>query len=130
MGASWLPCCAAGRRETGPELLTELDEVGRAIMTRSLDPLNGKVAIPTSLRPAMQLGPALGNLVAVAGGDTEAAGRARQFLEAMAESSDLASLATVLYRILDGDRDPILPRSSPRHRQGDRRDDPSAHRPR
>lgn len=57
---------------------------------------------------AIGIGPLLGDLVAAASGDTSAAGRASQVLEAMAGDPDWAALAEVLRRVLGGDRDPGL----------------------
>jgi tetratricopeptide (TPR) repeat protein len=110
--ADWSGLVAALRRlragQHGPDLLAGLDETGNAIVTRALDARNGTVTIPAILWPAMPLGPVLGELVAGAGGDTEAAGRARQVLDAMTKDPEWESLATALGRILDGDRDPEL----------------------
>lgn len=110
--ADWSGLVAALRRlrtgQPGPDLLAGLDETGNAIVTRALDARNGTVAIPASLWPAMPLGPVLGNLVAGAGGDTEACGKARQIFDAMTKDPEWESLANALSRILDGDRDPEL----------------------
>jgi hypothetical protein len=97
-----------GAGETGPGLLTGLDETSAAIVTRAMDARDGKVDIPAALWVAIGIGPLLGDLVAAAGGDAGAAGRADKDLQAMAGDSDLSALAGALRRILGGDRDPGL----------------------
>ena len=88
--------------DAGSELLTGLNEIDAAIMTRALDARNGTVSIPTELWAAMPLGPLLGDLVSGVGGDASAAGRARKILQVLAGDSRMSPLATVLRRILDG----------------------------
>ena len=110
--ADWAGLAVALRRlrggEGGPDLLAGLDDVDTAIMTRALDAREGKITIPVALWEAMAIGPLLGDLVAAAGGDADAAGRADQVLRAVADDLDLSPLADVLRRILGGDRDPGL----------------------
>ena len=89
--------------DAGSELFTGLNEIDAAIMTRALDALNGTVSIPAELWAAMPFGPLLGDLVSGAGGDANAAGRARKILQVLAGDSRMSPLATVLRRILDGD---------------------------
>jgi hypothetical protein len=110
--ADWSGLVAALRRvragEAGPDLLAGLDDIDTAIVTRALDARDGKITIPAALWGAMGIGPLLGDLVAGAGGDAGAAGRADQSLRAMADDADLSPLADALRRILGGDRDPEL----------------------
>ncbi len=94
--------------ESGPDLLTGLDDIDTTIVTRALNAREGTITIPAALWAAMGIGPLLGDLVAAAGGNAGAAGRADQVLRAMAEDADLAPLADALRRILGGDRDPGL----------------------
>jgi hypothetical protein len=110
--ADWGALVAALRRlragETGRDLLTGLDDIDTAIVTRALDARAGTIAIPAALWATMDIGPLLGDLVAAAGGDTGAAVRADQGLQVMADDADLAPLADALRRVLGGDRDPGL----------------------
>jgi tetratricopeptide (TPR) repeat protein len=110
--ADWGALVAALRRlragETGPGLLTGLDEIDTAIVTRARGVYEGDASPPADLWRAMEFRWSFGALVAGAAGFSDAAGQARRGLEAMAENSDLSPLATILGRILDGDRDPGL----------------------
>ncbi len=94
--------------DTESDLLNGLDEIDTAIVTRAIDARSGKVSIPSDLWQAMGIGSLLSELVAGATGNAEAAGRARQALEQMIGKPELAPLAAVLGRILDGERDPGL----------------------
>jgi tetratricopeptide (TPR) repeat protein len=108
----WSALVAALRRlrdgDTGPELLAGLDDIDTAIMTRAIDARHGKVLIPANLWPSLPFRRLLSNLVAGAGGYTEAIGPARHDLAKLAQDPDSAPLAAVLGRILDGDRAPDL----------------------
>jgi len=105
---------------TGGELLTGLDEIDTAIVTRAVDAITGKIIIPARLWEAMPLGPLLGDLVAARRGDEAAAERARQVLDTMSKDTDLSPLATVLGQILGGELD--LGRPPPARRSRPERD--------
>jgi tetratricopeptide (TPR) repeat protein len=102
---------AIRRLQTGntiDDLFARLDEVDTAIMIRALGAREGRVSIPTTLWPAIDLRWWLANVVAGAQGDEAAAARAREAIETTAEDSDLSALADMFGRILDGERDPGL----------------------
>jgi len=107
--SDWGALVAALRRlragDTGTDLLTGLDEVDAAIVTRAIDARDGKITIPAALWGAIGIGPLLLDLVDAAGGDAGAAGRAGEDLKAMAEDPGLSALASALRRILGGDCD-------------------------
>jgi hypothetical protein len=95
--------------DDGGDLAAGLDEIDTAIVRRAADVVAGRVSLPANLWPAIALGPLLGAIVAAVGGDTAAAQRARQGLDAIAADPDLAPLAAALDQILGGNRDPALP---------------------
>jgi hypothetical protein len=72
-------------------------------VARAIDARDGKINLPADLWHAIDISPFLG---AAQGEDTS--GLARRELKAMAKDPDLSPLATVLRRILSGDRNPAL----------------------
>jgi hypothetical protein len=108
----WSGLTAALRRvqagDTGDDVLTGLDDIDAAIVTRALDAREEKVSIPAALWPAIGLRWWLADIVAGALGDEAAAASAREVIEEAAKDPSLSALADVFGRILDGERDPAL----------------------
>ncbi len=106
---SWDWLVTAFRRlrlgEADPAAPDELPEIEAAIVARARDARAGKIAIPVDLWPFLPMSGLLGDVVAGAAGEQDAAGRARQYLES---PNAKPALAGVLTRILDGERDPAL----------------------
>ncbi|GAQ77261.1 hypothetical protein T45_09078 [Streptomyces turgidiscabies] len=108
--------------ERGPGVLAGLGFLDAAVAGRALDALAGRVTVPVEMWTAMHLGIALGSFVATAlgeggtdeGGTDEAS---REILDGFASDPLLASTASVLARILGGERDPALAAELPQPTQ-------------
>jgi hypothetical protein len=100
----------AGHRD--PTVLTTgLNPAHKTMAERTLDALDGRVTVPPELWPAVPLQFLLGDLVAGAHGDAEAAARARRRLEALVDDPDWSTLAEALLHVVDGVRDSDLANS-------------------
>jgi hypothetical protein len=94
--------------DTGPDLLSGLDELDAVVITRALAARDGEINIQANLWPAIQFGILLGDLVAAANDESGAAERVRQALAELAQDPDRTPLGAALGRILDGERAPGL----------------------
>jgi hypothetical protein len=113
--SDWANLAAALRRVLAGErdldqLATGLDPIDTAILTRALDALAGRVSL-SATQPADEedsLSAFIATTVAAARGDQTAVDILARTLDQMAAVTDLASLASVLRRIVDGERDPSV----------------------
>ncbi len=85
-----------------------LDAIDSAITRRAFAALHGDLRLPPGLWRAIPLTALIGRVIGAAVGDQAAAGQVSQALTDMDDDSDLASLATALRAILNGDRAPGL----------------------
>jgi hypothetical protein len=106
--AGALSAILTGRNDTG--LLDGLSKIDTAITARALDGLRGDGQVPSQLWPAIPFTPLIGRMVAAGWGDKEIAGQLAGPLARMETDDELAPLAGVLRRILDGEPAPALAR--------------------
>ncbi|MGH3783327.1 MAG: hypothetical protein ACRDRO_22595 [Pseudonocardiaceae bacterium] len=107
----------AGERDA--DLASGLDPIDTAVVQRALDALSGTVRVDVDAwrtgaistpqqEPGQQLAALAEATVAAARGDLDATNALQPLLEALAAHRDWVALATVLRRILAGERDPAL----------------------
>jgi hypothetical protein len=97
----------AGARD--PALATGLDPVDTAIVHRTLDALSGAAQIDTDAWHTLttqQLADLVTTTVAAARGDSDATGTLQPLLDELAAHPDWAPFASILQRIIAGERDP------------------------
>ncbi|NEA64736.1 CHAT domain-containing protein [Streptomyces sp. SID12488] len=94
--------------ERGPGVLAGLGPHDAGVAGRALDALAGRVTVPVELWTVMHLGIAFGSFVAAALGQDMAGEVNRENLDGFAGDPVLAQMASVLERILAGERDPGL----------------------
>ncbi|GAA4619301.1 hypothetical protein GCM10023195_87150 [Actinoallomurus liliacearum] len=94
----------AGERDE--RLLEDLEPWARAVVSRALDALAGRVAVPVELWHAIPAGPLLGDIVLALCGHSEADARALRQLDDLTRRRWRPALVRVLREIFDGARAP------------------------